>query len=579
MVNDESQGKSEYTLSVYSDRVSEFVAQYEALSFESVHSALLNFLPITPGFVLDVGAGSGRDAAWFAERGWDVVAVEPVPEMIARARELHPSPKIQWLQDKLPKLDLTMKQGMSFDVVLVSAVLMHLDVADRARAFRKLSALVKPGGLLVISIRQGDFSDGRTAYGCAIDEIETLARQHCLAVKSIATSKDALKRADVSWFTVILQLPDDGTEALPLLRHIILNDNKSSSYKLALLRVLCKIAENARGTVRYDGDGSVVIPLGLVALYWVRMYKPLLEASIPQMPPNSAGKGLAFQTEAFRGLADVSVYDLRVGAQFSAEVGAVLDSALRDARDTIHKMPAFYTTFPNSTKQVFATSRGRAQRISGTLSLDSAYLWQFGELRMPQDIWLSMCRFGSWIEPSLVAEWIRLMQLYLERGARVLTQDQLIQALCWVDPVRDTGFVRQIVQQMQARGETVYCMWTGKRLSIDSLDIDHCFPFSAWPCNDLWNLMPADRRTNQQLKKEKLVSAELLAQAEDRICSWWQSAYCQSEPLELRFGLEASAALSLSETSAAENVSLVFDGLARKRLVLKRDLQVPEWNL
>jgi hypothetical protein len=35
-----------------------------------------------------------------------------------------------------------------------------------------------------------------------------------------------------------LRLPDDGTGALPLLRHIIFNDDKSSTYKLALLRVL-----------------------------------------------------------------------------------------------------------------------------------------------------------------------------------------------------------------------------------------------------------------------------------------------------------------------------------------------------
>jgi SAM-dependent methyltransferase len=579
MTEDERAGSVDQTLGTYCKRVSEFVAQYESLAFDSIHRDWLKFLPPIPGFLLDVGAGSGRDAAWFAARGWEVVAVEPVAEMIARAREIHPSAHIQWIQDKLPQLEITIKQGLSFDVVLASAVLMHLNSDDRARAFRKLSALVKPGGILVISVRQGEFSDERAAYGCTVAEIESLARQHCLAVKSITQSEDALERTDVKWFTAVLQMPDDGTEALPLLRHIILNDNKSSSYKLALLRVLCKIAENARGLTRSDADGAVVIPLGLVALYWVRMYKPLLEASIPQMPPNSAGKRLAFQTEAFRALADVSVYDLRVGAQFASDVGSVLDSALRDARDTIHKMPAFYTTFPNSTKQIFVTSRSRAQRNSGPLSLDSAYLWQLGELRLPQEVWLSMCRFGSWIEPSLVAEWIRLMQLYLERGTRVVTQDQLIQGLSWVDPVRDTNFVRQIVQQMQARGEAVHCMWTGKRLSIDSLDIDHCFPFSAWPCNDLWNLMPADRRTNQQLKKEKLVSAELLAQAEDRICTWWQAAYRRTEPLELRFSLEASAALSLDQSFAAEKVSLVFDGLARKRLVLKRDLQVPEWHL
>ena len=33
-----------------------------------------------------------------------------------------------------------------------------------------------------------------------------------------------------------IRLPGNGTGALPLLRHVIMNDDKSSTYKLALLR-------------------------------------------------------------------------------------------------------------------------------------------------------------------------------------------------------------------------------------------------------------------------------------------------------------------------------------------------------
>ena len=44
--------------------------------------------------------------------------------------------------------------------------------------------------------------------------------------------------------------PDDGTGALPLLRHIVFNDQKSSTYKLALLRTLVRIADSAGGFAR-----------------------------------------------------------------------------------------------------------------------------------------------------------------------------------------------------------------------------------------------------------------------------------------------------------------------------------------
>jgi len=54
------------------------------------------------------------------------------------------------------------------------------------------------------------------------------------AVEKVQQTADQQGRSDVSWTGVALRLPDDGTGALPLLRHVILNDQKSATYKLAL---------------------------------------------------------------------------------------------------------------------------------------------------------------------------------------------------------------------------------------------------------------------------------------------------------------------------------------------------------
>src|SRR3954468_13585430 len=56
--------------------------------------------------------------------------------------------------------------------------------------------------------------------------------------------------------------------------------------------------------------------------------------------------------------------------------------------------------------------------------------------------------------------------------------------------------------------------WTYR---VQTLDIDHCLPWSAWPCGDLWNLLPASRHANQRLKKDRLPSASALAAARERI--------------------------------------------------------------
>lgn len=564
----------------YNDRVAELVAMYESVTFEGVHECILDLVPASPAIVLDVGAGSGRDAAWFARRGCDVVAVEPAALMLSEGRRLHAEPQIQWLQDSLPGLEKTIRLGLAFDFILLSAVWMHVAPKDRQRSFRKLASLLKSGGLLIISLRYGPAGRGRSFYPVTSEEIQQLAWQHGMAVRRVSKSPDRMGRPDVTWETLCLQLPDDGTEALPLLRHTILNDSKSSTYKLALLRILVRIADSALGIAVDAGDEFVSIPLGLVALYWLRMYKPLVEADIPQRPPDRYQRGLGFVGEAFSRLRGVSPYDLRVGARFAGEVAYVLRQALIDVRDTIRDMPAHHITYPNSSVEIFkATSTGRVPKLP-ELVLNQHFLWSLGELRIPRHIWQSMSRFASWIEPALLNEWVRLMQMYAGSQQHNPTYDELLRALTWLEPERDTSFVRTITQRFLEKGEPVYCVWSGKQLHERGCDIDHCFPFSAWPCGDLWNLMPADRNVNQHQKKGKLVSANTLQRAKDRMCDWWERAYIRNDSTQVqtRFLSEAGSALPVDGLlSAGGSVERIFDGVLLRRAALKRDLQLADW--
>ena len=54
------------TIPHYEQNANQLVAQYESLTFEDVHPSILDLLPASGATILDVGAGSGRDAAWFA---------------------------------------------------------------------------------------------------------------------------------------------------------------------------------------------------------------------------------------------------------------------------------------------------------------------------------------------------------------------------------------------------------------------------------------------------------------------------------------------------------------------------------
>jgi hypothetical protein len=103
------------------------------------------------------------------------------------------------------------------------------------------------------------------------------------------------------------------------------------------------------------------------------------------------------------------------------------------------------------------------------------------------------------------------------------------------------------------------------------------FPWTAWPCGDLWNLLPAHRQVNQRLKRDRLPSASTLYRAEGRIIGWWQDAYLgrNDTPLPDQFLQEARASLpALSTTDPSD----VFTCVCLQRIRLRHDQQVPEWD-
>lgn len=155
------------TTGPYDRGLREFAARFESVAFDDVHRSALPYLPASPAYVLDVGTGSGRDAAAFAERGWTVVAVEPAEGMRELARGLHPQADILWEDDSLPGLSRVHRLGLTYDVVWLSAVWMHVAPAERPLAFRKLSTLLRPGGRMFISLREGPPAPDRLMYPLA----------------------------------------------------------------------------------------------------------------------------------------------------------------------------------------------------------------------------------------------------------------------------------------------------------------------------------------------------------------------------------------------------------------------------
>ena len=149
-----------------------FIGTYEALSVEAIYAHVIDLFPRRAARVLDIGAGTGRDAAWFAARGHTVLAVEPVRPLREAGRQLHPSLRIDWLDDRLPQLAIT-PSHMPFDLVLLGGVWQHLSQADQTIAIPVLAALTAAGGRLVMSLRHGHAAGARRVF--PIDPAATAA--------------------------------------------------------------------------------------------------------------------------------------------------------------------------------------------------------------------------------------------------------------------------------------------------------------------------------------------------------------------------------------------------------------------
>jgi len=98
--------------------------------------------------VLEVGTGPGREAAYLEEHGITVDRTDATAAFVERLRADGHDARLLDVRDG----DL----GGPYDAVLAHAVLLHLGRAHMRRALDACLAAVRPGGLLALTLKDGD---------------------------------------------------------------------------------------------------------------------------------------------------------------------------------------------------------------------------------------------------------------------------------------------------------------------------------------------------------------------------------------------------------------------------------------
>jgi len=79
----------EATIAYYDKNAVSISDKYENVNMSFMQKKLVSYLPEN-GNILEIGSGSGRDAAFFVSEGFNVTVVDPSKGMLRKAAELHP---------------------------------------------------------------------------------------------------------------------------------------------------------------------------------------------------------------------------------------------------------------------------------------------------------------------------------------------------------------------------------------------------------------------------------------------------------------------------------------------------------
>lgn len=318
------------------------------------------------------------------------------------------------------------------------------------------------------------------------------------------------------------------TTAGQLISTILRHDTKVTTYKIALLRSINDLVLAFPDLDRAQYE--IAIPLRMLADFWVAYYWPFVDPSTPiwQGPRGQVGAkmdmsfrpGLTrLRQEWERIVRTVApadgfflINELRVSRKRASYPATLLDAYEAAVRAIVVALqqPIKYAGPKGEHWSVFrkpmrfAAISTSVTPVPGTQANDLCLL-------LPPDLWAMFREVSLWVEALCIHEWCRFSEHVTgtDRGLvyRLLTDRP--------GNRRPLDWERNQIDILLMEGQEFQCPWTTRRITTPgTYDVDHLIPVSAYPINELWNLVPADRQFNQHTKRDRLPSWQRLVAAE-----------------------------------------------------------------
>ena len=197
------------TINYYDECASSLISRYESADVSEVQELLLQTFGKN-STLLEIGCGSGRDAAFMVKNSYDVIAVDGSKSMIEEARKIHPELANKLYCKTLPN---DLEFNIKFDGIYSIATLMHLSKDDLEKTISKIYNLLNQNGKLLMSVSliRDDIDDsgfdekGRFFLVLNLEEWVNICKIVGFKVLISKTNKDGLNRDGIEWLTLVVQ--------------------------------------------------------------------------------------------------------------------------------------------------------------------------------------------------------------------------------------------------------------------------------------------------------------------------------------------------------------------------------------
>jgi hypothetical protein len=306
---------------------------------------------------------------------------------------------------------------------------------------------------------------------------------------------------------------------------IIERDSKATTYKFALLRGTIDLIQENSPFLEFKDD-RVHFPIGLLIEKWMIYYYPIFDSKnkIPQIHGNAK---LSFESELitvaeyYNGKGGLSVFynDLkRKGV--SDEISIVVVSLANRLNSTLRRMPMYYIGRSISSDFHSIYRPEKPKKSIRVTRVDTDYLVSnFGTFSIPFDYYEAFQILGSFIsgQDSIFFKWA---EFSVNASGKKLPIEKVLGNLL-ESPVteRDALISKELFEKLLKQKAETECVWTG--VQTEKIQVDHVIPFAIWKNNDLWNLLPAVPKINNN-KRDKIPTPRLIESQKKIILHYWE---------------------------------------------------------